>query len=197
MHVLDDETRRFGRMLHYAGVLVAVVCATAAYSFLHAPTVQAIESTSARIDEVLLSVQNAPLIQEQHQKVSQTLAKVKEQIATIQQRVPQTDEAGEFLKAVTKIAGEENFAIKNFQPEKPANRDGYAEREVTLKGQGSYESICTFVDRLGKMTRLSKVKTLRLAVGDTSTQYPVTATLVIYFGLQGKNAKDSKEASHG
>ena len=27
-HVLDDDLRRFGRLLHYGGVLVTVVCAT-------------------------------------------------------------------------------------------------------------------------------------------------------------------------
>ena len=65
-----NETRRFGRLLHYAGVLATVVCATAGYSLVHAPTIDAIADTSARIEELMLSVQNAPVIREQHRKVS-------------------------------------------------------------------------------------------------------------------------------
>ena len=187
MHVLDEETRRFGRMLHYGGLLLAVVCASVGYSMLHAPTVQAISDITGEVDELILSVRNAPLIQEHHQKVSKTLAKVEEHIAALEVRVPQDAEAGEFLTQVTKIATEESFAIKNFKPEKQVNRDGYTEMEVTLKGQGSFASICTFADRLGKLTRLSKVKDLTLTGGENGTVYPVTATLVIYFDLRGKS----------
>jgi Tfp pilus assembly protein PilO len=202
MRVLDDETRRFGRMLHYGGLLMAVVCATIGYSLLHAPTVQAIADISAQIDEVQLSVRNAPLIHEQHQNVSEMLAQVEEQIAALEGRVPQDVDAGGFLTEVSRIAAEESFAIKNFQPEKPAIRDGYTELEVTLKGEGSFASVCTFAERLGKLTRLSKMKDLTVTGGEKVTDYPVSATLIIYCGLRGKetqanDAKTAKEVGRG
>ena len=58
MYIIDDETRRFGRLLHYAGLLVTVLCATLGYSLIHSPTAQKIADTLVRIEEVLLSVQN-------------------------------------------------------------------------------------------------------------------------------------------
>jgi Tfp pilus assembly protein PilO len=189
MDIIDCETRRFGRLLHYAGVLVAVVCATAGYSLLHAPTVEEIDQITTRINELKLSAENAPMIRQQHGKVSQTLHEVTTRIAEIQRRVPRDADAGEFLKEVTRLAGEERLAIKDFRPEHPEQRDGYAQLQVTLKGAGSYASICTFIDRLAKLKRLSKIKDLTLTAGDGSTEYPMTATLVIYFGLRGKDAK--------
>ena len=57
-----------------------------------------------RIEEVLLSVQNAPIIREQHQKVSATLQEVTTRIAEVQRRVPREADAGSFLKEVTQIA---------------------------------------------------------------------------------------------
>src|SRR4029453_7771755 len=80
-HVLDDDLRRFGRLLHYSGVLLTVMFATAGYSLLHAPTVQAIFDTSTRIEEVMLSVENAPLIRAQHEKIATKLAEVEQRIA--------------------------------------------------------------------------------------------------------------------
>jgi Tfp pilus assembly protein PilO len=194
MHVIDDETRRFGRLLHYAGVLVTVVCATAGYSFLYAPTIDAIASREARIEELKLSAQNAPVMREQHRKVSETLSDVKDRIANVQRRVPRHADAGEFLKELTQLASAEQLAIKDFHPDKPANRNGYAEMEVTLKGSGSYASICTFVERLSKLNRLSKVKNLSLSVGTNANEYPLTATLIIYFGLTGKETSPEKSA---
>jgi Tfp pilus assembly protein PilO len=197
MYVIDDETRRFGRVLHYAGLLVTLLCATAMYSWLHKPTMHAIAETSIRIEEVLLSVQNAPLIRDQHEKASATLDDVTARIADVQRRVPSEADAGSFLKEVTKIASDEAIAIKDFQPEKPALKGGYAELAVTLKGQGSFAGICTFVDRLNKLKRLSKVKDLRVSAADGTTDYPMTATLLIYFALQGDSAKPAQEDRRG
>jgi Tfp pilus assembly protein PilO len=184
-HVLDDDLRRFGRLLHYGGVLATVVCATAGYSLLHAPTVQDIFDTSTHIEEVMLSVENAPLIRTQHEKISRTLADVERRIENVQNRVPNDADAGQFLKEVTRIANEEQLSIRNFQPEKPADKTGYAEMEVTLKGEGSFESICRFFDRLNKLSRLSKLKALSVTATEGVSKYPMTATLIIYFGIKG------------
>jgi Tfp pilus assembly protein PilO len=188
MSVIDDETRRFGRLLHYAGVLVTVLCVAAGYSWVHASTIDRIADTSARIEELNLLVQNTPLMREQHRKVSDKLSEVTSRITEVQRRVPRDADAGGFLKQVTKLAGEQQLAIQDFTPEKPVNRSGYAEMQVTLRGAGSYASICTFFDRLSKLKRLSKVKDLTLTAEGDATEYPLTATLVIYFALSSKEA---------
>jgi Tfp pilus assembly protein PilO len=194
MHVIDEETRRFGRLLHYAGVLLAVICAATFYSLVHAPTISEIADTSARIEELKLLVQNTPLMRKQHRLESEKLSEVTTRIAEVQRRVQRDANAGEFLKQVTKLASEEKFTIRDFQPQQPVNRDGYAEMQVTLKGSGDYASICTFLDRLSKLKRLSKVRDLSLTADETSTEYPVTATLGIYFALRGKDADSEKQA---
>lgn len=197
MHVIDDETRRFGRLLHYAGVLVAVICATAGYSFLHAPAVHDITDTSARIDELLQSVRNGPVMREQHKLASEKLRAVTTRIENVQRRVPQEPNAGEFLKEVTQLANAGQLTIKDFHPEKPESKTGYAEMQVTLRGQGSFGSVCAFVERLTKLTRLSKIKDLTLSAGENASEYPMTATLVIYFGLRSNDAATVQEGRSG
>jgi Tfp pilus assembly protein PilO len=183
--------------LHYAGVLAIVVSATAGYSLVHAPTLHAVANRSARIEELTLSMKNAPVIRDQHAKVSEKLREVTTRIAEVQRRVPPHANAGEFLQEITKLASAEKLAIKDFSPEKPLAKNGYAEMEVTLKGAGSFASICSFVDRLAKLKRLSKVKNLSLSTSDTASEYPMTATLVIYFALQGKAVKSAEGERRG
>jgi Tfp pilus assembly protein PilO len=197
MSIIDDETRRFGRLLHYAGVLILVVCLSTGYSFLHAPAEQTITETSNRIDELMQSVQNAGVIREQHGIVSAKLREVTTRIANVQRRVPNEAADGEFLKQVTDLAKAENLSIKDFQPSNPELKNGYAELQVTLKGEGSFGSICTFVDRLNKLARLSKIKDLSLTSETDATKYPMTATLVIYFGLRGNEAEANQEKRDG
>ena len=197
MQIIDNETRRFGRLLHYAGILTTVVCAAVGYSLVHAPVILAIAETSERIDELTLSVKNSAVIRQQHGKVSNKLHEVTTRIANVQRRVPRNSEESAFLREMEELARAQQLVIKNYQPEKPETRDGYAEMRVTLKGSGSYAGICTFFSELAKLTRLSKVKDLTLSAGDGGTEYPMTATLVIYFGLRGKDARPAEEGSRG
>jgi Tfp pilus assembly protein PilO len=120
------------------------------------------------------------------------MGEVTTRISAVQARVPRNADAGHFLREVTELASAEKFAIKDFTPDKPQERNGYAEMQVTLKGSGSYDSICRFLDRLSKLKRLSKVKDLTVSAEGEANEYPMTATLVIYFGLRGKEADAAK-----
>ncbi len=95
------------------------------------------------------------------------------------------------------MPAQDQIAIKDFQPAQPMLKSGYAELAVTLKGQGSFAGICAFVDRLNKLKRLSKVKDLKVSATEDSTDYPMTATLLIYFALQKENAKPAQEDRRG
>lgn len=197
MHIIDDNTRRFGRLLHYAGVLITVVCAAVGYSFLHAPALREIAETSVRIDDLLASVHNGPVTREHHRIATEKLHEVTTRIADLQRRVPRDADAGTFLKEVTQLANAGKLAIKDFHPEKPEAKTGYGEMQVSLKGQGSFGSICSFIDQLTKLTRLSKIKDLSVTVGESATEYPMTATLVIYFGLRGSDEASAREGRSG
>jgi Tfp pilus assembly protein PilO len=197
MYIIDEQTRRFGRLLHYAGVLITVVSVSTGFSLLHAPAVQAITETSNRIDELMLSVQNAPAIRQQHQVISNKLHEVTTRIANVQRRVPREADSSEFINQVTQIADEENVAIKEFTPGRPETKNGYGELQVTLKSEGSFGSICTFVDHLSKLSRLSKIKDLTLTSETDATEYPMTATLVIYFGIRGSDSESAPEGRNG
>jgi Tfp pilus assembly protein PilO len=159
--------------------------------------VQDITETSARIDELLQSVRNGPVMREQHKLVSEKLREVTTRIENVQRRVPREPNAGEFLKEVTQLANSGELTIKDFHPEKPEAKAGYAEMQVTLRGQGSFGSVCAFVEQLTKLTRLSKIKDLTLSAGDNAAEYPMTATLVIYFGLRGSETALAQEGRSG
>jgi Tfp pilus assembly protein PilO len=195
--VVDDDTKRIGRLLHYAGLLATVICGTIGYAFAYAPTIKNIEGTDAMIDELKQSVQNAPVIHREHDRASRYLEDVTKRLETLRLRVPADAEAGEFLRQVTQVAAQQHLTISNFQPERTAQRDGYAEMEVTLTGKGSFESICSFCNGLGKLPRLSKVQRMTISAGDAANEYPMKVTLLIYFGLQEAGAAPHKEVNRG
>jgi Tfp pilus assembly protein PilO len=195
--VLDPETVRFGRLLHYSGVAITLLCGAGAYTCLFTPIERDIFNVSMRIDELTESSRNAAAINSEHEKLSGHLKDIQARYTALQGRVPGNAEAGSFLKFVSDIARQENLTIGDFQPSRSSEGDGYTAMEVMLNGRGSFASICRFFDRLSKVTRLSKVKDVAVTAGDDGSEYPVKATLVIYFGLTDKRADKAKEGGRG
>jgi Tfp pilus assembly protein PilO len=195
--VLDPETRRFGWMLHCAGLVAALLIGTLFFSWIYEEAEGSIVELSADIEQLRLSVQNAPVVRKTHEELLQRLDDLKSQMATLQQRVPQIADAGKFLGDVSSIAHEENLNINEIQPDKPIVKDGFTEMEVKLTAQGDYKSICSFFHRLNDLSRLSKVKNLDVSSPGTTEKLPMTATIIIYFGLRGSAKPASEEVQRG
>jgi len=195
--VLDDETLRFGRLLHYAGLAIVLVVGAMAYNGFYAPMETDLLDTEMKIDELAVAGQNAETIRREHERLSSHLQDIQARYSALEQRVPLNAEAGSFLKHVSEIAHEEELVITNFQPAQSVQGDGFTAMEVMLDGKGTFKSICSFFERLSKIQRLSKVKDLSVGVDAQSDDYPMKATIVIYFGLQGDEATAGGEVSRG
>lgn len=191
---LDAETLRFGRLLHYAGLAIVLVVGVTAYHWFYAPMEADLFDTKMKIDELAVSGENAVAIRREHARLSSHLQEIEARYSALEQRVPLNAEAGSFLRHVSEIAQEEKLVITNFQPAQSVQGDGYTAMEVMLDGRGSFKSICSFFERLSKIQRLSKVKDVTVSVDPQSDDYPMKATIVIYFGLQG-DSLDGEQAA--
>jgi Tfp pilus assembly protein PilO len=196
--VIDDETLRFGRLLHYAGLAIVLVAGAAAYHWFYEPVERDLLDAEMKIDELIVSAQNAPVIRREHERLSSHMQEIEARYSALEERVPINAEAGSFLKHISEIAQEEQLEISNFQPAQSTLGNGYAAMEVMLDGKGSFRSICAFFDRLSKIQRLSKVKDLSVSVDPQSDDYPMKATIVIYFGLKTEDSTSTDaEVSRG
>lgn len=195
--VLDHETLLFGRLLHYAGLAIVLVVGAATFHWFYRPLEAELLSAEMQIDALAVAQQNAPAIRREHARLSRLFQEIEARYTALEERVPIEAEAGSFLKHVSEIADEEKLAISSFQPAQSVEGDGYTALEVMLDGRGSYQSICSFFDRLAKMQRLSKVKDLSIGIDPESDNYPMKATIVIYYGLKPRTAAAAREVTRG
>jgi Tfp pilus assembly protein PilO len=194
----DDETLRFGRLLHYAGLAIVLVTAALAYHWFYSPVEADILDAEMKIDALDVAKNNFNVILREHERLTSHLQEIEARYAALEERVPINAEAGGFLKHISEIAGEEHLEISNYQPADvtiPGN--GYAAMEVMLDAKGNYQSICRFFDRLSRIQRLSKVKDLSVSVDPLSDDYPLKATIIIYFGLKGEIDRAGEEVKRG
>jgi len=196
--VIDQQTLQFGRLLHYAGLAVVLVAGATTYSWLYTPLENSITETQLQIEDLEIMSRNTPVIRAEHSRLTEHLQEIEQRYAALEARVPLNAEAGNFLRQVSQIAQDQHLAISNFQPAQTTRSDGYAAMEVRLEGQGTFPSICSFFGRLAEIQRLSKVKDLTVNVDANSDEYPMQATIVIYFGLRGEQtAATGREVSRG
>jgi Tfp pilus assembly protein PilO len=195
--VLDPEIRRFGWVLHSAGFTVTLLCGVIGYTWVYERAETNMVQLAASIRELRTSVQSASEVRHTHEELSKRLEDLRTRMDTLQRRVPHDADAGKFLREVSTIARDESLDISNFEPDKAVSREGFMEMEVTLTGQGDFKSICSFLDRLNKLSRLSKVKDLSISTSGTEEMLPMKATLVIYFGLRGPTKPSPKEVQNG
>ncbi len=194
--VFDQEMLRLGRLLHYAGLAVVLIAGAATYSWIYEPVETDILDAEMKIEELTAAQQNAVAIRKKYASLSDQLKEIQARYAALEQRVPLSAEAGNFLKHVSEIASEEKLVISNFQPAQPVAGDGFSAMEVMLDGKGTFKSISSFFDRLSKIQRLSKVKDLSVVAEPRSDNYPMKATIVIYFGLQDGDSESPVPEVH-
>jgi Tfp pilus assembly protein PilO len=194
--VFNQEMLRFGRLLHYAGLAIVLVVGAASYNWFYVPVETSILDAEMKIEELAAARQNSVAIRRKYASLAEQLKDIQARYAALEQRVPLSAEAGNFLKHVSEIASEEKLVISNFQPAQSVPGDGFTAMEVMLDGNGSFHSICSFFDRLSKIQRLSKVKDLSVTAEPRSDHYPMKATIVIYFGLQDEDADSSVQEVH-
>ncbi|MGD9637330.1 MAG: type 4a pilus biogenesis protein PilO [Pirellulales bacterium] len=186
--VIDQQSLRFGRLLHYAGLAIVLIVGATAYNWFYTPLEKHILDTQLQIEDLEIMGRNAAAIRREHTRLTEHLKDIEARYAALESRVPLNAEAGSFLKHVSEIAHEERLEISNFQPAQSIHGNGYTAMEVMLDGKGAFPSICSFFQRLSKIQRLSKVKDLSVSVDPQADEYPMKATIVIYFGLKSEEA---------
>lgn len=186
LYVHDNATRRFGRFVHCAGALLTLGSAVAAYVVFYAPKTEATEETKHRIAELELALDRAPAIQREHTQLSERLREMEERIESLHRRVPQEARDSEFLSSLTTLAEEVGVEFTDLAPSLPQKKPGYSQMEIAISGRAGYESLCRFLDGIGRLPRLVKVLGLNVRHDSNGAGvYPVTVRLAIYYGAHG------------
>ncbi len=191
--VIDDKTLQFGRLLHYGGLATVLVVGAIAYNALYLPVEKHILETEMKIEEMGISEKNAAVIRDEHARLTSKLHELEQRFSALRQRVPMREQVRGFRNSLIELAREEHFAINLVQQLDSIAGPSYSSITLKLDGKGSFANTCGFFSRLAQLQRLSKVKDLNVTIDSHTDEYPVEATIEIYFGLVGERAAPGDE----
>ena len=102
--------------------------------------------------EILPSVQNAVLL-------------MQARLERFDKRIPANPEPGAFINDITELSHQSGLQNRwDVTPGMPqhSDRERYAEWPISLKFEGNFLNVCQFLSRAESMTRLTRVKGLKI-----------------------------------
>ncbi len=193
---LNSDLKQFDAMLHAAGAIITVALAVVLYLVLYAPLDRRHTHVVAHTASLDALLDRASDVRGEHAKLSESLAEIMKRSEALHRRVPQEPREVEFLTQVTEAANVEHLIIRGYHPSTIVNKQGYSQMEVTLNGEGTYYSICGFLDRIDRLPRMSSVVKMDIRSESPTIDYPIELTLVIYFNLK-KVVAGGEQETHG
>jgi type IV pilus assembly protein PilO len=98
-------------------------------------------------------------------------------------KLPKAPELGPFINDITEVSHQTALRKWTVEPGVPARTDLYAEWPISLKFEGDFNGVFSFLRQAEQMQRLTRVKGLKLKSADSgkSGQVQVELSMNIYF----------------
>jgi Tfp pilus assembly protein PilO len=184
----------FDRIIHAVGLAALLATAGVAWVLVLQPIEQRRMDCDKRIGELEPLLVSSSDVEQHHRELTEQRDEIEQRAAAFRERIPDQPHEAEFLGQIAQLADRVGLLIRDYRPGTSSTCDSYSQLEVLLAGEGTYASICGFLDELGKLSRLTSVARLEITTQHTSDIYPVTMTLVIYYGAGRDNETNAKKA---
>ena len=138
----------------------------------------------------------APGIRKKHAALQQALARIKQRVQEIDQRIPDDAREAEFLSQMTEAAQQTGLAIRDYRRGENTEMTSHFQLEVRILGEGSYGSICRFLERIHELPRAVAIDKMRVSTEKENHVYPVDMTFLLHYHVaEQKDAE--KETMNG
>lgn len=134
-----------------------------------------LESLLAASDEVYSS----------RQKLDEELATLSARIAATAARVPETAEESQFLDQITQLATDAGVELDDYQRLGTTTLPTHSTTTIGIKCHSEYANLCTFLDAVAHLPRLTTVSRLRIVVVTPGKPLQVELQYVLYHGIVG------------
>ncbi len=166
------------------GVFVGLVLAVpvTAYFTVFRPQNERIEEVRASISEKELMLEKLELVTGRASDLATANDEIETAVVEIESRLPGTKEVDVLLEQVADLALASRLELKKVKAGAPTPSAKYREQPLEMKVEGDFESFYTFLVKLEKLDRLTRLPDMVIRRLDTEDgALEATFTLSIYF----------------
>ncbi len=165
------------------GVLIALVLIAIAYfaanRFWFTPMKREISGQENRIVELEDQIRRGEAAERQEEQFEDRVARLTAELDKLLEILPERRNVDEIMDQVRRLAQQEDFTIRRFQPRAEVEKEYFNEWPIAVNITGTYHNLARFFDRLSRYERIFNIETLRIdALNSTTPTRSINANFV-------------------
>jgi type IV pilus assembly protein PilO len=162
-----DSLSRSTQILIVAALTVGFMALV--YTFFLKSMIDERQAIQMEIRQLEVSVSQATAVESQLSRFKKEVAQLDLRLAELRKILPDRKETPNVLRSVQQMAAASNLKIIKFNPQPVAPREFYSDWPINMEVEGSYNSLGSFFEKIGKYARIINVDNIRIKGIDGST----------------------------
>ena len=127
------------------------------------PAMEERDTKAARLETLNKEIRALEVTANKLQEFQREVALLEAKLETLKRILPPAKETPDLMRKVQALAAQSNLTIKTFTPGATVNKDFYQEWPINMAVTGSYHNLGLFFDKVGRLSRLVNVGSLKIA----------------------------------
>jgi type IV pilus assembly protein PilO len=158
---------------------VAVLIGGLFYWQYYSPAMEERDTKAARLETLQKEIRALEVTANKLQEFQREVALLEAKLETLKRILPPAKETPDLMRKVQSLAAQSNLAIKTFTPGATVNKDFYQEWPINMVVSGSYHNLGLFFDKVGRLSRLVNVGSLKInALAQQTSSNTIDASCV-------------------
>ena len=183
----DKNSEHFGMVgwaLHGAGLLALVLILGALFGIGYGKCIDQNDAIATRIDNLRMLIDRSATVRSRHDEVRNEFNSLQHSVQSTRKRLSASLDELEFENELERVARETGFQLESSQIGTPTTVANCSQTEVDIVGNGSFASICRFLDGIDQFAKLAKISHLDIESNSDPNHYPVNVTFVLVHGAK-------------
>lgn len=188
--IATQPNRWFEYSLHLLGIGALALLLGGFYALVYQPLLRSQADHASRADQIdkLLLAQSTEGAE--YRRLRKKLVDMQSSIAELRGQLASEQSETELLAELSSLAQTADLKVLDFQAGTTQNFPTHSTTEVEFRCNGSYASICQFLDAAEKLTKTTKLSKIELESYTNPHSYPIQLTFVLYSGAQSHDTKE-------
>jgi Tfp pilus assembly protein PilO len=167
--------------IHGTGAAVLLSALAATEFLVVMPYRTATSEEQANIARLEQFVSRGEMIRREFNKQRTNLEEKKSSQQSMRERIPNEPMEAAFLAQLAGLARSVELEVKDYRPGTVTKHPDYSELKVEIQAEGSYPSICRFLDKIPHLPRISSFTGMELSAEPEKPNYPIRLNFSTYF----------------
>lgn len=182
----------FALSLHAIGATVTLAMLFLSYKLIHQPLERKQQADAARIEQLGQLLKKNGTEAKEYRSLQSQLSQMRQAVAEVHDQLTDNVSSDDVLSSLQQLAAELDLEVLNYQVSPPQHHQQHTLSKIELSCNGSYASICNFLNKAEQLAKVTKLTKFGLDAEAKNQSYPIQLTFVLYSDGESNDTKEKR-----